>query len=70
LEVRLRVERLLDAAADQPLPPEELRLMRALAAVEHAGTPEARALLRDLAAGAPEARVTEGARAALRRLGG
>jgi hypothetical protein len=40
----------------------------ALEVLEHAGTPEARRLLKDLARGVPEARLTREARAALTRL--
>jgi WD40 repeat protein len=47
-----------------------LRHHRAVAALEWVGTPAARALLRTLADGAPRARLTTDARAALKRLGG
>jgi hypothetical protein len=42
--------------------------VRAVEALEHAGTAEAKALLEALAAGMPEARLTQEARATLRRL--
>ena len=47
---------------------EQLRALRAVEALEHAGTAKARSLLQDLARGAPEARLTREARAALARL--
>jgi WD40 repeat protein len=47
--------------------PEELRQVRAVEALEHAGTADARALLERLARGADEAWQTREARAALRR---
>jgi hypothetical protein len=65
-EVRRRLQPLLEQARDWT--PERLRQHRAIQALEHIGTPEARELLRTLAGGAPEARRTEDAQAALRRL--
>ncbi|HTU18889.1 MAG TPA: hypothetical protein VMG10_12590 [Gemmataceae bacterium] len=47
---------------------EPLRDSRALEVLEQLGTPEARGLLRRLADGAPEARLTREARAVLQRL--
>jgi hypothetical protein len=47
---------------------DELRDVRAVEALEHAGMPEARRLLETLARGAAEARLTQEARASLRRL--
>jgi WD40 repeat protein len=64
LEVRSRVEALL-----KNLPgPEWLRQERSLEALERAGTPEARRLLEELGEGAPEARLTQEARASAQRL--
>jgi WD40 repeat protein len=68
LETRRRIERLLDALANQSLAPEVLRQFRMVEALEHMGTPEARRLLERMAAGFPEARLTREAKAALRRL--
>jgi WD40 repeat protein len=67
LEVERRIQKLLDALRRGPTP-EELRQMRAVQALELADTPEARAVLREWAGGAPGARLTEDARAALARL--
>jgi hypothetical protein len=68
-EQRARVERILEKLEKLKLSPEDLRVTRALEALEHMATPEARALLATLAGGAPAARRTSEAQAALRRLG-
>src|SRR5262249_28782096 len=68
LEVRRRLEDLL-AHGPKPLPTgEALRQMRALEVLEMIGTPEARQVLGALARGAPGARMTQEASAALERL--
>jgi hypothetical protein len=67
LEVERRIQRLLDTFRKGPTP-EELRQMRAVQALELAATPEARAVLREWAGGAPGAGLTEDARAVLTRL--
>jgi hypothetical protein len=64
-EVRRRVTGLLERLSGVPSP--ELRRGRALQVLELVGTPEARRLLESLARGAPEARLTQEAEAALRR---
>jgi RNA polymerase sigma factor (sigma-70 family) len=69
LEAAQRIEKLLDVVASQPQPPEKLRDLRAVEALEYIATPHARAVLRALAQGAPGARLTRDAQAALRRLG-
>jgi WD40 repeat protein len=66
VETRLRLKRLrarLEARA-----PLRLREVRAIMVLEARGTPAARALLRRLAAGMAEARLTREAKAAVRRL--
>jgi hypothetical protein len=47
--------------------PETLRMLRAVAVLEHAASPEAQAALQALAKGTPEARLTQEAKAALAR---
>jgi hypothetical protein len=49
-------------------PPKALRAVRAIHVLELAGTAEAKEVLRTLAGGAPEAPVTQEARASLERL--
>ena len=48
--------------------PEQARALRAVEVLEHVGTAEAKRVLETLAAGAAEARLTQEARASLRRL--
>jgi hypothetical protein len=69
-EARRRAERLLGALRAGRYSPgqEQLRQLRAVEALEGAGTPEARRALRLIARGAAEARLTREARAALGRL--
>ncbi len=67
LEARRRLERLLEAEK-RPPSSAELRSQRALRVLEWAGSAEARDLLRKLAAGDPDAPLTQDAKAALRRL--
>jgi WD40 repeat protein len=68
LEKRRRIEMLL-AKLEQFTPPlAELRQLRALAALERMGDAQARKLIEALAAGVPEARLTQQATAALVRL--
>jgi WD40 repeat protein len=68
LETRKRVEELLDKLTGGTLSAEQLRLVRCVEALERMGTPEARALLRALAEGAPGTLPTREAQAALKRM--
>jgi Flp pilus assembly protein CpaB len=68
-EVRRRVERLLAKLKNppSPLPSEELVKLRMVEALATSGTPEARDLIKELANGDPETRLTQAAQAALKR---
>jgi WD40 repeat protein len=66
-ESRRRLQELIEALISGPSP-QKLREMRAVELLEHCGTAEARALLKELAGGAPEASLSREAAAALRRL--
>jgi hypothetical protein len=69
-EVRTRVKRLLErlrSPEGQPPPPELVRL-RVLEALEANGTPEARKVLAELAAGPADSPTTQEAKASLQRL--
>jgi hypothetical protein len=68
LEVRQRAERLLTQLDVAVWTTEQLRAIRAIEALERIGSAEARQVLEGLARGAPAARLTNEARAALRRL--
>jgi hypothetical protein len=67
LEVRRRIEKLLAQIEGPVTEPEQLRVLRAIEALERIGTAEARQVLEALAKGAPEARLTREAQAALER---
>lgn len=68
LEVRRRVQELLERLRGPLTKPELLQALRAVAVLEDIGTPAARSLLEDLAKGAPEVRLTREAKASLQRL--
>jgi hypothetical protein len=68
-EARRRIEQLLAKVDDVSTSSEPLRSLRAIEVLERIATPEARKLLGKLAAGAPEARLTREAKAAVERLG-
>jgi WD40 repeat protein len=70
LEARRRIESLLSKLREPVTFAETLRSMRTIEILEHTATPEARQLLQKLAAGAPDARLTREAKAALERLKG
>jgi HEAT repeat protein len=67
-EVRRSVGPLLAQLEHDQHSPERLRGLRAVAVLEHVGTPAARQALEGLSHGAEGARLTEEARAALARL--
>jgi WD40 repeat protein len=68
LEVRQRLEQLLEKREIASSGKDQLLAVRATTLLERIGTPEARKLLRLLAEGAKGARLTEEAKAALQRL--
>jgi RNA polymerase sigma factor (sigma-70 family) len=68
LEVRRRVAQLLRRMEEGTQSPKRLQALRGLEVLEYAGTPEARQLLQALANGAPDARLTREAKAAVARL--
>jgi hypothetical protein len=68
LELRRRIERLLEPLERHVPPPERLRAMRALLAVERAGTAEARSLLETLSRGGAGGWLTREAKATLARM--
>jgi hypothetical protein len=70
LEVRRRVEALLDELHGLDFSPEQLRELRAVDVLERIGTPEARMVVETLTRGVPEAPLTWEAKATLQRLGG
>ena len=68
LEVKERIKSILDDLSAPRGSSERMQRLRAIEALEHAGTPEAQALLQDLANGAKDARSTREAIASLERL--
>jgi hypothetical protein len=67
-EVRRRIDEALRRVDDVKPPPELLRRLRALEALERSGTPEALDLVKALAEAADDARLTREAKATLARL--
>ncbi|MBI3821881.1 MAG: WD40 repeat domain-containing protein [Planctomycetes bacterium] len=70
LEVRRRLELVLEKVELAPLPPARLRSHRAITALQWIDSPAARQTLEKLAEGAPQARQTQEARDALKHLAG
>jgi hypothetical protein len=70
LDLRRRLERLLERLEESRLGPADVRALRAVQVLACAGTPEARRVLEEVARGEPEDRLTRSARAALLRTGG
>jgi len=68
MEARERIEGLLAKLGQRSVPPELARAVRAVEALEYAGTPEARRVLEKLAGGIAEARLTREAKSAVERL--
>jgi len=68
VEARRRIERLLEKFGGPAPPPEVLQALRAVEMLEHEGSPEARQVLEAVSQGAPQARLTQDAKAALERL--
>jgi WD40 repeat protein len=66
-EGRRRLEQLMEKF-EASRSPEQVRALRAIEVLEHLGTPEAARLLEALSRGAPEARLTQEAEAASKRL--
>jgi WD40 repeat protein len=68
LEVRQRIEQLLGQLHGRAIPPQQVRVVRAIEVLEQIGTPEARLVLEAMSKGAPGARVTQDAQTALKRI--
>jgi len=68
LEVKMRIELLLPKLPEIPSDPDLLRTVRAISILEAIGGDEAQAILRDLAKGAPGARITLASKAVLERI--
>jgi WD40 repeat protein len=68
LEARKRIEELLEAVRVLSTSHDQLRDLRAVEVLEHIGTSDAQTVLQTLADGAPSARLTREARAALQRI--
>jgi hypothetical protein len=68
LEARRRLEALLQRLESPITSTETLRRLRAVEALEHIGSPEARQVLQTLTEGAPQALLTREAKTALKRL--
>ena len=69
LEIRRRLEPMLDELTGSILTPEQIRVVRAIEVLDKIGTPEARQVLERLASGAAGSLTTRQAQAALERQG-
>jgi hypothetical protein len=69
LDVSQRLSALLRALEDRQLPPDDVRVLRVIEALEMSRTEEAKALLQEWAKGAPGALLTEEAKGSLARIG-
>jgi hypothetical protein len=67
-EVSQRIEALVGKLAAPIRVPDTLHFLRAIEALEHAGTAEAQEVLKKMAKGASETRLTQEAKASLERL--
>ncbi|MFL5241137.1 MAG: WD40 repeat domain-containing protein, partial [Gemmataceae bacterium] len=67
-EASRRIDRLLETLKSQVMPPDDLRLIRAIEVLENIGTADAQALLRRLSEGSSKAQATQEATEALARL--
>ncbi|HEY7426476.1 MAG TPA: sigma-70 family RNA polymerase sigma factor [Gemmataceae bacterium] len=68
LEVRRRLEQLVEKLTEPVPSPDRLRALRAVEVLEHIGTMEAQGILESWAKGALEARLTQEAKASLERM--
>ena len=68
LEMRQRVQAILERLRGPVTQPELLQALRAVAALEDIDTSQARRILKELASGAPQSRITREAKASLERL--
>jgi hypothetical protein len=68
VEVSKRLEKLIARVQESDLPPNQLRVLRAVEVLESIGSAEAREVFTEMARGAAGARLTEEARLALERL--
>lgn len=68
LETRHRLQELLQDCETEHYPPNLLRMLRGIEAIERIGTAEARAILRTIASGASDSRATQEAAGALARI--
>jgi hypothetical protein len=68
VEVSKRLEKLIARVQESDLPPNQLRVLRAVEVLESIGTTEARQVFAEMARGAAGARLTEEARLSLERL--